>query len=95
MASQDGADWASGVIIGIYSVGSVVTGLAYGKVVWHIGALNRYAVLAVAFLPLAFVPSTLWLAAVALFSGASCAPLLIAGPPWSRSRFHDTPSLKH
>lgn len=83
MAGQDHVLWAGGPIIAVYSVGSILTGAAYGRTDWQGQASRRHALFAlaftVAFAPLALAPSAAWLAAAALVAGAACAPILISG----------------
>lgn len=81
-ADEHGAKGVAGVLLGLYSLGSGVAGLALGtmhrQIQLHRQLLGAAAVLAVVMLPFAFI-HTLWLLGiVALLSGLAVSPVLIS-----------------
>ena len=82
-AEEQGSPGAAGIPLSIYSLGSMVAGLAYGTVRWHISIARRFAagclVMVVSLVPLPFVSSLPGLCAVLFLAGVAIAPTLIAG----------------
>ena len=82
-ADHEGATQAAGVILALYALGSLVSGLVVGAVRWRSGPRRRFVlgqiVMAAALFPLPFVGSIPLLAVVMFFAGLAISPTLIAG----------------
>ncbi|MGH8823295.1 MAG: MFS transporter [Jiangellaceae bacterium] len=82
-ADHAGATQAAGVVLALYALGSLVSGLVVGAVHWRSGPRRRFVlgqvVMAAALLPLPFVGSVPVLAVVMFLAGLAISPTLIAG----------------
>jgi predicted MFS family arabinose efflux permease len=82
-ADHAGATRAAGVVLALYALGSLLSGLVVGAVHWRSGPRRRFAlgqlVMAAALLPLPFVGSIPLLAVVMFVAGLAISPTLIAG----------------
>ena len=81
-SQEQGSPGASGLILGVWAVGSMVGGLWFGSRSWRL-SLGRQmlvlpAVVVIALIPPLFAPSLPVLAIVTAIGGASVAPTLIA-----------------
>lgn len=82
VAEDAGHKAASGILLGVFSLGSMVAGLVSGTLHWRTSDLRRFrtgiGVLAVAMLALPFLDDLTLLGAVLLLVGLALAPTLIA-----------------
>jgi predicted MFS family arabinose efflux permease len=82
-ADHAGATQAAGVVLAVYALGSLLSGLVVGAVHWRSGPRRRFAVgqvvMAATLLPLPFVGSVPVLAVVMFLAGLAISPTLIAG----------------
>lgn len=82
-ADHAGATQAAGVVLALYALGSLLSGIVVGAVHWRSGPRRRFAlgqlVMAAALLPLPFVGSVPLLAVIMFFAGLAISPTLIAG----------------
>jgi predicted MFS family arabinose efflux permease len=82
-ADHAGATRAAGVVLALYALGSLLSGLVVGAVHWRSGPRRRFAlgqlVMAAALFPLPFVGSVPLLAVVMFVAGLAISPTLIAG----------------
>jgi predicted MFS family arabinose efflux permease len=82
-ADHAGSTRAAGVVLALYALGSLLSGLVVGAVHWRSGPRRRFAlgqlVMAAALFPLPFVGSIPLLAVVMFVAGLAISPTLIAG----------------
>ncbi|HET6728436.1 MAG TPA: MFS transporter [Jiangellaceae bacterium] len=82
-ADHAGSTRAAGVVLALYALGSLLSGLVVGAVHWRSGPRRRFAlgqlVMAAALFPLPFVGSVPLLAVVMFVAGLAISPTLIAG----------------
>lgn len=85
-AEELGSKAASGPVLAVFALGSLLAGLVSGTVHWQSSNASRFRVfmvaLAVAALPLPFVDSLLVLGAVLFVAGFGVSPTLIAVVAW-------------
>lgn len=82
-ASAEGRRGATGVVLALYALGSLLAGLAYGAITWRVPVHRRFLAGAVAMgasvVSLPFVGGVPALAAVAFLAGFAISPTLISG----------------
>lgn len=81
-----GAKSASGPLLAVWALGSLLSGLATGAVTWRAGTASRFrwgtVLLAASVLPLPFVPGFVVMVAVLFVAGFAISPTLIALIAW-------------
>lgn len=81
-AEEEGAKQASGFLLAVWALGSLIAGLVSGAIAWRSGPLVRLRWgalgMAIAMVPLAWVPSIPVMFAVLLVGGLAISPTLIA-----------------
>ncbi len=86
LAEELGAKAASGPVLAVFALGSLLAGLVSGTVQWQSSNASRFrffmAALALAVVPLPFVDSLVLLAVVLFVAGFGVSPTLIASVAW-------------
>lgn len=81
IAQQDRVPQLAGVILGIYSVGSIIGGFILGALPDRLGPYPLFIAvslaLAIGFAPLAFAPDTFWVMAIGFIAGATVTPYTV------------------
>ena len=81
LASEVGAPGMAGVLLALWSIGSLVGGLIYGSRTWRLGPAQRYtrmlALTAVALAPLALAESIAAALVLSTIAGLTIAPVLV------------------
>lgn len=85
-AEERGAKAVSGVLLGVFALGSLLSGYGYGLVRWRAASATRFrwgvAWLAAALVPLPFVEGFWLLGAALLLAGGAISPTMIACVSW-------------
>lgn len=81
ITQRDGVPQLAGVVLGVYSVGSIVGGFVLGAIPDRLSPYGLFLAtalfMAVAFAPLAFAPSAFWVMGLGLFAGAAVTPYTV------------------
>ncbi len=89
-AAEEGQPAAAGVVLALFALGSVISGLAFGALRLRASLVVRVGVAAVVYAALvpvvAFMPSLMMIGAVLLVAGFATTPLLISGMALVESR---------
>ena len=82
-ADERGRPWMTGVLISVFSSGSLIAALAYGARQWSWSAERRFvfttAWLAMGMIPVALATTFGWIAVAVFVAGVAIAPTVIAG----------------
>ncbi|SDY53186.1 MFS transporter [Herbiconiux ginsengi] len=81
ISQRDGVPELAGVILSVYSVGSILGGFVLGALPDRLSPFRLFVAtalfLAVAFAPLAFAPDTIWIMVFGFFAGAAVTPYTV------------------
>jgi MFS family permease len=83
MASRDHVSEISGLVLSVYSIGSVLGGFVAGSLAINGSSYRAFVIVCcyvlLAWGPLAFAPNTFWVMGIGLFAGSAVAPFGIIG----------------